>query len=123
MSQSKRLATVILWIARLTGTAIVIFVLFYLIMDLMGSEESFSEGLGSTDDLIAFICFPLSTIVGLSLAWKREGLGGLISTLGFICLFVVRTDLASSPVMTVMALPGLLYLVYWIISKKSKKTN
>jgi len=118
MRQRNNIANLIKWIARISGTAIVVFVLYFLLMYLLGSE---SESIISTKDVFAFFCFPVSTIIGLSIAWKWEAVGGLISTLGFILLFVVRPDLSSSPIMTALALPGLLYLVYWILRKKSKK--
>ena len=118
MSQGNNIAKVIRWIARISGTAIVVFVLYFLLMYLMGSENG---SIISTKDVFAFLCFPISTIIGLSIAWKWEAIGGFMSTLGFIILFVIRPDLSSDPIMTALALPGLLYIIYWIIPKKSKK--
>ena len=121
MQQSNKLAKILKWVARLSGTAIVLFVLYFLFMEFFGSQGFEKNPLISTEDIFAFICFPLSTIIGLVIAWKWEGLGGLLSTLGFIILFVIRPELSSSPLLTALALPGLLYLVYWILTKKKQK--
>ncbi len=119
MDQRRRIASIIKWTARISGSLLIVFVLFFLFGSIFGTEESAGEGLISAKDISAFICFPLATIIGLAMAWKWEGLGGFISTIGFIILFIIRTDLASSPEMIVLPVPGLLFLVYWIMTKKS----
>lgn len=121
MQKSNKLAVILRWVARLSGTAIILFVLYFLFMHFFASEGSENNPLISSEDIFAFVCFPLSTIIGLAIAYKWEGVGGLISTLGFIILFVIRPDLSSSPIMTALALPGLLYLIYWILAKKKQK--
>jgi len=45
-------------------------------MDVFVSKEPDEDGLTSIKDYIAFICFPISTIIGLLIAFKWEGLGG-----------------------------------------------
>jgi len=119
MNSRNQISLIIKWIARISGTLIIVFVLFFLVTDIFGTEESSIKDLFYTKDAIVFICFPLSTIIGLAIAWKYEGLGGLISTAGFICLSIIRPDLASDLLMMSLALPGLLYLVYWILTNKS----
>lgn len=118
MNNKDRLANIIRWIARILGALILIFVLFFLLMDVFGSQESFGEGMISIYDYIAFICFPISTIIGLAIAFKWEGLGGLISTVGFLCLLFVRPDLSSSLLMMSLVIPGLLYIIHWIMTRK-----
>jgi hypothetical protein len=83
----------VLWIARISGT-LVLAVLLLLLLGHFFKEPS----LGTPYIL------PLVIVIGLGLALKWEGLGGLIATLGNIIGFV--------------AVPGLLYLVYWVLARR-----
>jgi len=110
-------------IARIWGSVILAFVLFFIIAHLFG-EEQIDKGFLNTKEIITFILFPISTIIGLSLAYKWEGVGGFVSSLGLIIMFTIRVDLISNLIFigTVFP-PGILYLVYWILSKSEKKPH
>ena len=118
MNNKDRIVLSIKWLARISGTLILVFVLFFLLMDIFGTEGSEGEGVISTKDMFTFICFPISTIIGLAIAWKWEGLGGLTSTVGFVCLSFIRPDLSSNLLFLSLAIPGLLYLLFWFMTKK-----
>ena len=118
MENQKKIKNIILWIARILGTLVVAFVLFFLLADIFGGKEPDGNGL-SLKDAITFVFFPFSTIIGLTLAWKWEGLGGLITILGLVGLLIIRPDLASSLLlMSIIVVPGLLFLIYWYMSKR-----
>ena len=122
MANKKKIANTIRWIARIWGTLILAFVLFFLIADIIGGSES-GGGL-KKDEILSFIFFPISTLLGLAIALKWEGLGGLIATLGIAGLFMVRFDLISDFVFIAgIAPPGILYLVYWFLSKDRSKID
>ena len=114
---SKTWPKVILIIARLLGTLELVFLLVFLIADLIGQEMISSEGFSDTLEMISFLMFPSATIIGLLVAYKWPGWGGLISTLGFIGLSIIRTDLIAEPTIMIMAIPGILYLIYWIVKR------
>ena len=76
----------------------------------------------SIQEIVSFLFFPISTIIGLSLAWKWEGLGGLITILGIIGFHIVRPDLILDPIIDGLAAPGLLFIIYWLITKNLRKT-
>lgn len=121
MAYKEKRANIIRWIARIWGTLILAFVLFFLIADLIGGAEN-GGGLNK-DEVLSFIFFPMSTLLGLAIALKWEGLGGLIATLGIAGLFIVRFDLISDFVFIGgVAPPGILYLIYWFSTKESSKT-
>lgn len=121
MTYKKKLANIIRWIARIWGTLILAFVLFFLIADLIDGAEN-GGGL-KKDEILSFIFFPLSTVLGLAIALKWEGLGGLVATLGIMGLFIVRFDLISDFVFIGSIVPpGILYLIYWFLSKEPSKT-
>lgn len=111
------LVKIFFWTARITGSLLLAFVLFFLLAHIFGDKEAPLKEM-SVDDMMAFALFPLGFVVGLILAYKWEGLGGLISIGSMAVLFFVRSDLASQPVMLSLTLPGLLYLSYWYLSRK-----
>lgn len=116
MKNQKKTANLIRWIARIWGTLILAFVLFFVLAHIFGDEES--GGFQGTSEIITFIFFPVSSVIGLSIAWKWEGLGGLITTLGIIGLFIMRFDLISNLYIIVgIAPPGILYVLYWYLTK------
>ena len=113
-----KLNTILLWLARISGTLVLAFVLFFVLAYTIGPEEQ-GGGPLSTHDMVTFIFFPVSTIVGLALALKWEGIGGAITVFGMISLIVIRPDLASSAlIMAIGLIPGLLYLSYWLLSRR-----
>ena len=118
MKNQEKKANIIRWIARIWGSLILAFVLFFVLAYMFGDEGLGLENL-SNRDIITFICFPVSSIIGLSIAFKNEKIGGLITILGIIGLLIIRSDLSSNLyIMIGIVPPGILYLVYWFLSKK-----
>lgn len=116
MANQNRITTAIRWIARITGSLILVFILFFLIANIFGENES-GNGFQNNREVISFIFFPVFTCIGLSLALKWEGLGGTITIVAMIGLFVVRPDLLIS-IMIIPIIPGILYTIYWLATKK-----
>ncbi|NQV53214.1 MAG: hypothetical protein HQ500_08515 [Flavobacteriales bacterium] len=112
MTDLNKAITIIRWAARICSALILIFLLFFLIAHLFGEEES-GEGFRNTQELATFLFFPISTVIGLSLGLKWEGLGGMITLLGMIGLLTLRPDLLYSVLILIPAIPGLLYVLYW----------
>ncbi|RLD23464.1 MAG: hypothetical protein DRI70_09365 [Bacteroidetes bacterium] len=122
MKDQTRIATLIRWIARIWGTLILAFVLFFVVAFIVGGDES-GDGLFNVNEVITFIFFPVSTVIGLSIALKWEGLGGLITALGMIGLVIIRFDLLSNAYFMVgIAPPAILYMVYWYLIRRQTKT-
>lgn len=110
------------WIARSWGTVILAFVLFFVVAGIFGDEPD--VGLQNTREIIIFALFPVGTLLGLTLALKWEGPGGLIATTSLLGLFVLRPDLLASPVFPLgIAPPGFLYLAYWLLSRPKAKSS
>ena len=120
MGSQKKTAKIVRWIARIWGGLIILFVLSFFLADVLGGEQMVGEPL-STKDKITFAFFPLGTIVGLVLAWKWEGVGGLITVLAMIGLLIIRPDLLSSfYFIAIGMIPGLLFIGYWYLSRNAK---
>ena len=107
---------ILLWMARILGAIEIVFILFFLLGDLLAGDSG-GSGLDTFNETISFVFFPVLPLIGLLIAMKWPAVGGIISTAGFIGLSMIRPDLISDPTIMVLAVPGILYLVYWIISK------
>ena len=122
MKNKKQISRIVLIIARVWGSISLAFLLFmvgaHLIGVLSGSGES-GAGIQSANDVLSFIFFPVSIMVGLALALKWEGLGGIITIAGIICFHVLRPDLIFDPMIDGLAFPGLLFILYWVLARKS----
>ena len=122
MKNQKKFANIIRWIARIWGTLILAFVLFFVLAHIFGDEEADMRFVNESE-VFTFILFPVSSVIGLSIALKWEGLGGLITTIGIIGLFIMRFDLISNPYLIGgITPPAILYLVYWFLTNKPIET-
>ena len=122
MKNQKRIATIIRLIARIWGSLILLFLLFFVgthvYQALFGPEGAGDGGFNSTGEMLTFyFFFPVGTMIGLAIAWKWEGLGGLITMGAIIGLFITRPDLITTPFFIGMGTIGLLFLVYWVLSR------
>lgn len=120
MKNQEKKVKLIRWIARIWGTIILVFILTFFLGYAFGDE-----GLGfdkiSNHEKITFIFFPIATIVGLLIAYKNEKIGGLIATLGMIVFFIMQPEVLTKPFVFLGILPpGILYLIYWFLSKKNR---
>lgn len=118
----NKIAITIRWIARISGSLILAFILFFLLAHVFGEDES-GNGFQNTKEVITFLFFPISTSIGLSLALKWEGLGGIITVAGMIGLFALRPDLLNNKFsinMAIPLIPGVLYIAYWLIKKQTQ---
>jgi len=114
--QKQKGLTIILWAARLLGSVVIVFLLFMTIGELLSTDSK--TVMIKTSDVFALLLFPISTIVGLLIAFKWKGIGGLITVGSMILLHIIRPDLASSILISAFAIPGLLYIIYSVWSKK-----
>ncbi len=116
MLSKKRTLKIILWSARVLATLALAILLFMLFSDLF-NVDAIAQSITTLPEILTFICFPLSIIIGLLLAYKWKGLGGSISVIGMIGLHILRNDLISSVAINAFAIPGLLYIIYSVWSK------
>jgi hypothetical protein len=124
MKNNNRIAKIIRWIARIWGSISLAFLVFmvgaHLIATITGKGEPIGK-FNSISEIASFFFFPLCTLIGLAIAWKWEGLGGLITIGGIICFHMIRPDLLFDLMINGLAAPGLLYLLYWLFTRTSIK--
>ena len=126
----------LLWIARIWASLIIAFVMTFVLAHTYGA---IFEGQGSPNgmtlqDALLFTCFPVSTLIGLTLAYKWELLGGTIATAALILMFTMQITLDIMNGGTLPGLgeivkqagiflffimpPGILYMIYGILQKR-----
>ena len=122
--KNQKLTDSVRWTARISGSLLLAFGLFFLLANIFGQDE-LGGGIRDSKEMVIFLLFPMSTILGLALAWKWEGLGGIITTAGMIWFFILRPELISNFYMVIPIIPGLLFIAYWLMAKNkmSNKTR
>ena len=118
MKNQMRIAIISRLVARIWGSLILLNLLIFVDAHVLGGEGSGDGGFNSAGErLIFYLTFPVGTMVGLAIAWKWEGMGGLITAGGIIGLFIMRPDLMSDLSTVGVGLIGLLYLIYWTLKR------
>lgn len=112
--QKQRVLKIILWSARLLGSFVIVFLLITTIAEIFSNSNIIAM---NNSDVIALLLFPISTIIGLLIAFKRESIGGLITVGGIMVFHILRPELAASFLINSFAIPGLLYIIYAVWSK------
>ena len=90
---------------------------------LIGAIMGDSTGPGMTPrEALSFAFFPIGVVIGLGIAIRWSGIGGLITIVGMIGFLIVRPDLILDSMIYVYGGgPGILFLIYWLLTRKSKK--
>jgi len=110
------------WTARISGTLLVAFTLFFVIASFIdgmkrNNESPFASF--STLIIIIFIIWGIALAGLISALWK-EGMGGVISLGSFILMYILNlfnteasVRAGALPVFLIFSVPSILYLIYW----------
>jgi hypothetical protein len=114
---------IIRWTARIIGTLTVAFTIFFLIGSLLEEPHGSASGTFDTLMIITF-SFWGAGLAGLIFALWKEGLGGIISLVSFIVFNLLvatnsKPDSRYSFILLVFIIPSVLYLYYWLLTRKS----
>ena len=108
-------------LARILSGMMLFLVISIMIGDMLieGIPEEFPF---TTLEVLLFL-FLFTSLAGLTIAWRREVLGGILTILGMV-LFTLTSSLESgyfrfNPVFTAITLAGVLFLVSAYRKKKS----
>jgi hypothetical protein len=114
------------WIARIMGSALVCFTLVFLLGSLFSHPDQPFK-MPSAIIVIIFIIW-IITLSALVLAWWREGLGGWISLAGFVLMYLLNLFNPEASIRAgaififlLFMIPSLLYIVYWWGTKDGDK--
>ncbi len=107
------------WAARvLSLVSIGIILLFFI-------GEGFNPTRLTAGEWALMLCFPLSVMVGMLVAWRREALGGLIAVGGLLSFYLVHAVLAHGYLprgwaYVAFASPGFLFLLSALLLRVTK---
>lgn len=114
------------WIARITGILIVAFTLFIFIGEFIeGQRRNAGSVLASYTPiiLIIFVIWGIA-LAGLVLALWKEGLGGIISLISYMLMYILnlfnkQATMKANAILVflIFCIPSILYLVYWKLDK------
>lgn len=114
----KRWITIIRWIARVWSIpSIGVLLLPYFMEGLYWLQAA------SPREVVGHVCF-FALLVGLILAWFREGLGGALTAAGFTIFYVTwwaTGDSPHGPFLVLIAAPGFLFLLCWLLSSRAQQ--
>jgi hypothetical protein len=115
--KSTRFVTTIRWLARIIGIlSAAVFLIFFV-------ADCVKKGTIAVDsDRIVMTVFLLVTFICLVIAWKWEGIGGIIALLGLIGFIISAPESLPRPAVIFMAvmygLPALLFIFCWWQTRK-----
>lgn len=115
----ERGVTAIRWLARAWSIASIGFVLLMFVGSALA--EGFNPAQFAFRDVVGLFFFPFGVCLGMIVAWRWEGLGGAI-TVGSLLAFYAALRVTSGrfpggPWFALVAAPGLLFLVCWLLSR------
>ncbi len=115
-SQTQRLSIrIVRWIARIWSIASIGLILLFII----------GEGINPTapSEWLGLLFFPFGISLGMLLAWRKEGLGGIIAAGSILIFYGVHLATAGrfpkGWAWLAFAAPGFLFLLSWYLSRKT----
>ena len=114
------------WPSRIRRIARILSVIYFVIFVFIIIMETIDQhgGEASPRDLVLVAFIPVGTFLGMALAWRWEGLGGVISTLSvlgfYVAMFILDGDLPQAGILILLPLiiPGVLFLISWALHRQ-----
>jgi hypothetical protein len=103
------------WIARITGGLYVVALAFVVAVNFLGAE---AEPAPTGREWLGLAMFPFGVLAAYALAFRWKLIGGamaLLCLLGWLVYVGFEADII--PIAAVVAIPGVLYLVYGCLAR------
>lgn len=117
---ARGVLTALLWTARALSVVSVVLLLLFLT-----GEDGLDPSKVRPREWVALLFFPLGVMAGMVVGWWREGLGGAVcagSLLAFYAWHLLSTGgLPGGIYFFAFSLPGFLFLLYGLLSKRSRE--
>ena len=127
MTNQKPLTRWLRWIARASGTLLGLFYLLVIIGNLIGGPAVTGERAWTWEDTGMAILMP-TTVIGVALAWWKEGLGSILLILLGVAFPIFAYFSAGHHHAFAMIISGgppmiigLLYLACWRLSRRDNR--
>ncbi len=101
--------------ARFLGSVLFLMIIMFAVGE--GIPNPFALGFSETITFFSFVIM----LAGLIIAWKLEGIGGLIVLGGYLMFAVVNPGSVSMNVVFIFPLTGILFIAYWWILEKQNR--
>jgi len=96
-----------------------------LILLFMG--EAFHPAEISSSEWAGLLFFPLGVMIGMTVAWWKEGLGAAVTLVSLLAFYLVYGYLLGNHiggwVFIAFASPGFLFLLHWLCTTLAKSTT
>lgn len=120
---SRRVTTAIQWIARISGSLFIVVFLAFSVPDWVQRGT-----ISIPSDRMPMVLSLYLVFIGLIIAWKWEGPGGIVALSGVLvyCILGLQTDVkpgATILLAAIYALPALLFLVSWRQARRAVSTS
>ena len=90
-------------------------------------EEAFHPSEISPNEWAGLLFFPIGVMIGMIVAWWKEGLGSAVTLLSLLAFYLVYGYLLRNHiggwVFIAFASPGFLFLLHWVCSTLMKSTT
>lgn len=104
---------VIEWLARLTSIASITLLL------MLFAGEGLHPSRITTSEWVGLLFFPIGVMIGMVIAWWKEGVGSLVTVVSLLAFYVVYGYLMRNHLggwaFIVFASPGFLFLLHWLL--------
>ncbi len=111
------------WVARILGTLLVVIFLFFFIPDIIKKGGLQVSDAGHWVMLIFFLLGQ----VGLLIAWRWEGIGGMLAAIGIVLSFLINFlwvhEGQNQGFVLIWLLPAFLFLYCWWQTGKQPKQD
>lgn len=119
MTVSKNTTELILKIIRATarflGSILFLMIIMFAIGE--GIPNPFSLTLSEAITFFSFVVM----LSGLIVAWRLEGIGGMVVLLGYLVIVIINPFSFSGGVIAIIPLTGTLFVIFWRIDEKRKQ--
>jgi hypothetical protein len=84
-------------------------------------------GMPTINEAVGLLLFPIGVLAGFAIAWWCEGLGGAVTIGSVIAFYVwhggVQGRMPSGPYFAILAAPGLLFLLGYLVDRSKSTVN
>ena len=106
-------------LARVTSIASITFLI------LLFMHEPFRPSEISPNEWAGLVFFPIGIMIGMVIAWWKEGVGSVLTIVSLIGFYVVYGYLLRNHIggwwFILFASPGFLFLVHWLMNSAEKR--
>lgn len=87
--------------------------------------EAFRPSEISPNEWAGLVFFPIGVVIGMAIAWWKEGIGSVVTVASLVGFYLVYGYLFSNTIggwaFIAFASPGFLFLLHWLLSNRERR--